>query len=138
MSSKRNKILALGLAAVVFLLGFVSGVGAGPFLMGPPPDRHGPEAMLARYQRELDLTAEQSRKIAPIAEARWRETAELFESIDPQASAIHRRANDEIRAVLTPEQGERFDAMVERFRERRAGMRSKLDLARKAKTEAPR
>ncbi|HCF57307.1 MAG TPA: hypothetical protein DFS52_04830 [Myxococcales bacterium] len=138
MTSKRNRIVAVGLAVVVFLLGFVSGVGVGPLLMGPPrdgPNRHGPEKMLARYQRELGLSAEQSAKVGPIVEARFWAMAELFETIDPKAEEIQRKADQELRGLLNPEQQKRFDEMTERFRERRAQKRQRLEQARQAELE---
>ncbi|MGI5864263.1 MAG: hypothetical protein ACOX6T_19715 [Myxococcales bacterium] len=135
MTSKRSRYVAIGLAVVVFLLGFVSGVGVGPLLMGPPrdgPSRHGPEKTLQRYQRALDLSAEQRAKIEPIVEARFWAMAELFETIDPKAEEIHRKAEQEIRSLLKPDQQKRFDEMNEQFRQRRAQKRKRLEQARKA------
>lgn len=78
--------------------------------------------------RELDLTAEQREGIRTILEASRPLVDSVFGSTMPRMSAIHDSVRAEIRALLTPEQQERFDAMAPRWERRgpmpgRPGMR---------------
>jgi len=100
MNPQRSGVLAL-LAA--FALGIVTGAAllhlwhAERGFPGPPPPRQPP---LAHLERELHLTAEQSRRIRTVLE-QGRST------FHDEAEVVRGR----IREQLTPEQRRRFDAM---------------------------
>lgn len=90
-------------------------------------DRFGPSPMwLAdRLASELSLSDEQKEGVADILEARRQRAAEAMEQMGPFLKAQLDSMNAEIRALLTPEQQERFDEFVAREDERmfrRGGM----------------
>jgi hypothetical protein len=131
---RANRLWAAALALVLFLAGTASGFAISR-LYGPR--RHGPPdaaALLERYRGELGLTDEQARRIELVLGRLEREMSELFERIDPEARAIHARANAEVRAQLSGGQIERFDEMVAGFERRRAAMRQRIEAARRTQT----
>jgi Spy/CpxP family protein refolding chaperone len=105
---------------------------------GPPPDGQmqgpmqgehrgmDPERRLERLQRRLDLNASQTAQIREIfSEARAQmEALRSNTSLAPedrraQMMTLHQGEQSRIRAVLTPEQQAKYDAMQARMRERR-------------------
>jgi len=90
-------------------------------------DRFGPSPMwLAdRLASELSLSAEQKEEVGEILENRRQRASEAMEQMGPFLKAQLDSMNAEIRALLTPEQQERFDDFVAREDERmfrRGGM----------------
>jgi Spy/CpxP family protein refolding chaperone len=69
-----------------------------------------------RLAERLDLTTEQQEQIDALRAAHREEMREMRDQREQARSALH----DEIRAILTPEQAEEFDAMEHRRAERRA------------------
>jgi Spy/CpxP family protein refolding chaperone len=67
---------------------------------------------LRRAQRDLDLTPEQRERIDKILKDSQERTRKLMEPIAPEFHAESKRAREEFRAVLTPQQQERFDQLV--------------------------
>ena len=110
MSSKMKPWLVL---SVIFIVGIVTGsaltVGLAPHFVQPPPP-HAPEPTeikshwLAYLTRRLNLTADQKAKIDPIvADATARLQALQHKEVEAD-SQIFKAANDQIVALLTPEQ----------------------------------
>lgn len=71
-----------------------------------------------RLAAQLELTAEQREAVTAILEARRARASEAMEEMGPFLKAQLDSTNMEIRAVLTPEQQERFDEFVDREDER--------------------
>jgi Spy/CpxP family protein refolding chaperone len=109
----------------------------------PPPDGQqqgppmgGPHGMdpvrhAAMMQRRLDLTAGQTAQLQQIfteeqaqMEALRSNTALAPEDRRAQMMGLHQGVQTRIRAVLTPDQQTKFDAMQARMRERRMGGRN--------------
>jgi len=109
-------------AGLIFLAGAVTGTLLAPWLgrtfMRPPQPRELAFHMLDRLQTGLHLTPEQKAKIKPIIEA----TGTDMETIRRETAArVHERigkTNEQISALLTPEQKVEFDQMEEEHRQR--------------------
>lgn len=84
------------------------------------PDRFGiaPMWLADRLADQLSLTEEQRGQVASILESRQARASEALSEIGPFLKAQLDSTNLEIRAVLTPEQQERFDEYVAREEER--------------------
>jgi Spy/CpxP family protein refolding chaperone len=109
-------------AILIFLAGIVTGTLLAPWLgrtfMRPPQPRELAYHMLDRLQGGLHLTDEQTAKIKPIIEA----TGADMETIRRETAArVHQRisqTNEQISALLTPEQKVQFIKMEEEHRRR--------------------
>ena len=105
---------------------------------GPPPQgpegrgmRMDPNRQLERLTRELNLTSDQQDKIKPLLVDRQQKMQALFQdqSVAPedrrrQMRTISEGTNNSIKALLTDDQKQKFDAMQER--QRRNGPRGGL------------
>lgn len=131
----RRGALALGLTVVLLASGAAAGIAIDRWLGREPAGRSGerrwwerrrPEAVAERYRKVLDLDQAQATAVAEILRRTWSETRRTFAPVEPKVDAIRRRGDDEIRALLRPEQRTRFDEMVARQEKRRAAMRRGL------------
>ncbi len=98
---------------------------------GPPPGhdgprRGGPDRRAEMLQRELDLTPDQLMQVKALMETEHTsmETVHSNSSLTPeqmhvQMMAIHEGSEAKLRALLTPEQVGKLDAMQARMREHR-------------------
>lgn len=100
---------------------------------GPPPQGPGsrgmrmdPDRQLQHLTRMLDLTSDQQDKIKPLLQERQQKMQALFQdqSLAPedrrtQARTIMEGTNNSIKAVLTDDQKQKFEAMQERMRRNR-------------------
>lgn len=113
-----SRSAAIRLLALAFALGAL--LGGGVVLMvdrgSHPPDVRtgGRQSYLSRLSKEVGLTSEQQQAVArvldrhePVMDSMWRSVRAPF---DAQRQAVRR----EIRAVLTPEQVVKYDAMIAR------------------------
>jgi Spy/CpxP family protein refolding chaperone len=112
------------LAVVTVCVLFIAGIAIGALGMhlyydqqlerrgGPPGMRH---RLFARHlHSQLDLTPEQQSTIDDILERSHTRANELRHDIGPRIHAIMERAHEEIEAVLTPEQREKFRGLLSR------------------------
>jgi Spy/CpxP family protein refolding chaperone len=111
--------------AIGFLLVFFAGVATGSFVWkwherpwGPPRAGALAERINDRLRHELDLTPEQSAKIAPIIE----QSAKKLEAIRLEsARRVHQtftETHEQISPNLTPEQRKKLAAIEEMHRQR--------------------
>ncbi|MFH3579684.1 hypothetical protein WAH98_22235, partial [Acinetobacter baumannii] len=70
------------------------------------------EAFFEQLRRDLNLTEEQAAQIRQILDQTRDEFRRLRAEVRPRYDAIRQNADARIRAVLTPEQRARFDAIV--------------------------
>ncbi|MBN2194141.1 MAG: hypothetical protein JW751_15095 [Polyangiaceae bacterium] len=123
---KSTRVKAISMLAAVFLLGVLAG-GAGTYayalrqqarMVGPG----GLEHRRVGFERRLGLTRAQSVEIAAILARNDPEMdrlkAHMVEECGAQMRAHVERVDAEIRAVLDPEQQQRFDALREERRQR--------------------
>jgi Spy/CpxP family protein refolding chaperone len=119
------------LVVAVFLLGVVLGGAAlymarsvwgdgpsrGPHFGPPGPERDA--RVVEQMTRDLDLTPEQQAQLAASLEETRKQMNAVYDSIRPQIQQLREQGRDRIRAFLTPEQREKFEAMLARFDEER-------------------
>lgn len=77
--------------------------------------------MLKVLDRKLELTPEQSGRVEAILQDKRRKLEAMREEAKPRFDALREEGRAEIRALLTPEQREKFDALEERWKKRRPG-----------------
>jgi Spy/CpxP family protein refolding chaperone len=130
-SRTRSRLLALGLLLLAFVAGALGGVAADRVLargepaaqraVGPPGPGGPGGAIFPRglpLARQLDLTPEQREQIEAILREERSKADSVLRAVRPVLQARYDSANAAIRAVLTPEQRERFDRSREGRRER--------------------
>lgn len=100
---------------VVFVLGSITGAAlTGLYRSRAGADR--PEkAMHERFERmrrELNLTDEQTKSVSTILDETRNEYRSLRAELRPRFEEPRQKARAKIRALLTPEQQQKFDALV--------------------------
>lgn len=116
--------------ALLLLVAFLLGTAAGALGYGLYQGRAGwwrssrdPERfqqfLLKRLTQELDLRPEQQQRVEGILRETGQEFVRLREEIGPRFREIRERSREKMRAVLSPEQEVKFEAL-EREWERRA------------------
>jgi Spy/CpxP family protein refolding chaperone len=123
------RLKTYGIVAGIFVLGAAAGGGAGYAVASKHVTEvlgDGPGASDARrfqgLARRLDLSSEQRDKVRSIMERHREEkrrlTAEMFEKSGGELEALHKRVDDEIRAVLSEEQKQQFNELMEKRKRR--------------------
>ncbi len=115
--------------ALLLLVAFAFGGAAGALgyaVFHSRPDWHTAEgrarfqeSILNRMTKELALRSDQQQAIGGILRESGDQFAKLREEMQPRFREIRNRTSDRIRAVLDPQQREKFEAMVRRMEERR-------------------
>jgi len=100
-------VTALVLAGT-FIAGGVAGAGLMRLLPQPPP----PPPPLSL--RELNLTPQQEREVRAIHERHHPEVEAIVRATFPRVRAIQVRADEEVRAVLTPDQRRQLEVLKAR------------------------
>lgn len=90
--------------------------GGGEMQCGMEQSRgKGPEGRLERMSKDLNLTAEQKEKISAIVKESGEKMKEAMQKARESGKAAREETDKQIKAVLTPEQAQKFEAMqVER------------------------
>lgn len=70
------------------------------------------EAKFEEMRRDLNLNDEQAKQVRAILDETRNEFRSLRTEVGPRYDAIRQKARERMRALLTPEQKERFDAKV--------------------------
>lgn len=87
--------------------------------------RHGAENHLARLAESLNLTDEQSAEVLTVLQAAEEERRALhkqvMDEIGPQLCAQRQATHDQILAILTPEQADQFEQMMDEHDSRSSG-----------------
>jgi Spy/CpxP family protein refolding chaperone len=131
---ERSKSFALMFLILAFIAGIAVGVTGDRALSRERHDRRGPRSGLDRMSRELGLNATQRAQVDSIMARRRAQMKEVFKPLHPQIDSLQKIAkqisdstHEQIKRVLTPEQGRKFDQMRDRARKEAADMRARRD-----------
>ena len=110
---RRLRLLTAGVLAATFALGAIAGGGIYRWVVAdrllPADDLpHGPWPL-----HQLDLSDDQRARVRDIFERHRPKLDALLRESFPRVRAIHEQIDEEIGAVLTPEQRTRFDRLKE-------------------------
>lgn len=99
---------------VVFLLGSLTGGAVTGFYRSMSrPNRGGePRDRMEKIRRDLSLTDDQMKSVSAILDDTKNEYKSLRQELKPRFDEPRQKARVKIRALLTPEQQQKFDAMV--------------------------
>lgn len=115
MENTKTRREAVILVVVVFLLGAVLG-GLATHVWtshaSPPQPPHGPDQIIARLSHDLELTPDQLKVVTGIVDETHAQIRALYAPLDSQRDQIRQQTRARIRAVLTPEQTEKFEAFL--------------------------
>jgi len=121
---------------VVFLAGAVSGVIIDKHFLSRPrtQDRRGGQPSIEGMARDLGLSAEQQEKIKQIFSRSEERFKELHRSLHQNLDAIRDQIRKEIDGVLTPEQRQKLEKLIQEQNARR----QKESNARRRDNRSPR
>ena len=113
---------------VVFMLGSITG-GALTALYrsrsGSDNGARNPQARLEKIRKELNLTDEQTKAVNAILDDTKNEYRALRTELRPRFEEPRMKARAKMRALLTPEQQQKFDAIVAQQDAQREGEQKK-------------
>ena len=117
MSSTKAKLVAVLVIALVFVAGFALGMFSSHvmILRGGPGAARFPKLLIERLDRHLDLTDAQRTQVEEILRRRHARIDAVWSEARPRVRQEIERANQEIAAVLTPEQRAKFEKMPMRM-----------------------
>jgi Spy/CpxP family protein refolding chaperone len=129
MTERGRSLLKIWLAVVgVFALGCITGVSLDSvYRMRAGNDRsesrrkNGKEEVFERMKRDLDLNEQQATQIRAILEQTRDEYRQLRAEVRPRYDSVRQNARTKIRALLSPEQQQKFDAKMAERDARRDG-----------------
>ena len=114
----RAKVIAAALA--VFILGCVTGAAldsayrlrASGSTRRPPREQRHDDHFFESLQRNLNLDARQSEQIRAVIDETREGYRQLRTEVRPRYDSLRRDGRSKIRALLTPEQQQKFDQMT--------------------------
>jgi len=111
---------------VVFVLGsFTGGAVTGFYHAMARSDRSAPHDRFEKMRRDLNLTEDQTKSVSAILDETRNEYRSLRAELRPRFEEPRQKARTRIRALLTPEQQQKFDAMVAQQDAQREGDQKK-------------
>ena len=111
---------------VVFVLGsFTGGAVTGFYHAMARGDRNTPHDRFEKMRRDLNLTEDQTKSVSTILDETRNEYRSLRAELRPRFEEPRQKARTRIRALLTPEQQQKFDAMVAQQDAQRDGEQKK-------------
>jgi hypothetical protein len=97
---------------VVFVLGSVTGAAITGFYHAMAHNASSRPARMEKLRRDLSLTDEQMKSVSAILDETRNEYKQLKTELKPRFDEPRLKARTRIRALLSPEQQQKFDAMV--------------------------
>ena len=109
-------------AALIFVAGLVVGLLSAPLIghsfMRPPTPAQMSNHIMSHLQSRLDLTAEQSAQIKPIVDQLGNDMQGIWLDTTKRVTARMEQSDQQIAALLTPEQKIKMQAFIAENRER--------------------
>jgi len=114
MTKQGNTTLKVWLVlVVVFILGsFTGGAVTGFYRTMSRPDRNAPRDKMEKLRRDLSLTDDQVKSVSTILDETKNEYKALRTEMKPRFEEPRLKARAKIRALLSAEQQQKFDAFV--------------------------
>ena len=117
MTERGKTLLKMWLVVTgVFVLGCVTGVSLDSAYRlrsgSERADKRDKDKTFERMKRDLDLNEQQAAQIRAILDQTRDEYRQLRAEVRPRYDAVRQAARTKIRALLTPEQQQKFDARV--------------------------
>jgi len=127
MNKQGNTTLKVWLVlVVVFVLGsFTGGAVTGFYRTMSRPERNAPRDKMEKLHRDLNLTDDQVKSVSTILDETRNEYKALRTELKPRFDEPRQKARIRIRALLTAEQQQKFDAMVAQVDAQREGEQKK-------------
>ena len=129
MNSETRQKARLWLGLVFVLGAAIGGVFGYSFAHGSYAATQAPAATLSEPERrakrvaemtkEVGLTPEQNAQIDQIIHQAHDEMKTIHEKSDADVDVVRQRAREQMRSLLTPDQGPKFEAMIERWNQER-------------------
>ncbi len=116
------KVHSALILAVVFVLGILAGVG-GTLVVSPWVHHHEEhhdshqdrQHFVQHMQQLLDMTPQQTAQFSAILQETGERWDALHRQVEPQFEAIRHQQRDKVRAMLNPQQVQKFNEFVARF-----------------------
>lgn len=131
---QRSKSYAVIFLIVAFIAGIAVGFTADHALSRNDRDHRTPRSGLDRMAKELDLNPAQRAQFDSIMTQRRRQMREIFKPLHPQIDSLQKIAkvvsdstHEQLKRVLTPEQGKKLDEMRDRSRKEATDARARRD-----------
>jgi len=131
---QRSKSFALMFLLGAFIAGIAVGVTADRVFSRDAHDRRTSQSGLDHMSKELGLNPTQRTQVDSIMTRRRLQMRELFKPLRPQIDSIQKigkvlsdSTHEQLKRVLTPEQGKKLDEMRDRARKEAAEMRARRD-----------
>jgi len=127
MTKQGNTTLKVWLVlVVVFILGSLTGGAVTGFYRAMSrPDRNTPRDKMEKLRRDLSLTDDQVKSVSTILDETKNEYRTLRTELKPRFEEPRLKARARIRALLSPEQQQKFDAWVAQVDAQREGDQKK-------------
>ena len=127
MTKQGNTTLKVWLVlVVVFILGSLTGGAVTGFYRAMSrPDRNTPRDKMEKLRRDLSLTDDQVKSVSTILDETKNEYRTLRTELKPRFEEPRQKARARIRALLSPEQQQKFDAWVAQVDAQREGDQKK-------------
>jgi Spy/CpxP family protein refolding chaperone len=125
MANAKTRSEAAVLVLIVFLLGAIAGATAnhlwgervwGKQLPPQPPTR---EQIVDKMTKELSLTPDQAAQFGAVVDDTRAKIHADYSAADTQRDQLRMQGREKIRAILTPEQRPKFDAIMQKLDEDR-------------------
>lgn len=132
MDSKIKNRWQIRLAVVIiFAIGFLAGgLAMNIYHNRQASSAHREEGRGGGFERlikRLDLTEEQDAQVRTIFDDVRSQLREIRQQSEPRFLEVRKQADERLKAVLTPEQWDRFQQMKSEFKERRSNSRGRRE-----------
>jgi Spy/CpxP family protein refolding chaperone len=121
----KSRFKTLVVLVVVFVLGGITGIGVGGIYRSNTSatlrdsHRREREAMFEKMQRDLSLTEEQKNEMRKVLDETGTEFRALRNELRPRYEELRLKARGRMRALLAPDQQQKFDSLMAEIDARR-------------------